>query len=269
MKRVVCNVLVLALVVMTLLSCESNSAKKTLLKMDIEKTQKELPLKLGSMGELTGLTYDDDVVTITYLLNENLNDIEGLIKDSTLVKENFQCMVARNNNMQKMVKQMAGVEASLVLKYKGKTSGKVASVTIAKEELANTDKFILTGAEAAEKLVKNLSRLERNRMPTNVGNGIKMVDAFWDGSNYVYLASLDNHIYSVEALRMSDKNEMKKGIVMALANEPASQAFVEAMITLRKNICYRYQIEGSDDHVDVVVPYSELKSVLSRFGKKM
>ena len=51
MKRVVCNVLVLALVVMTLLSCESNSAKKTLLKMDIEKTQKELPLKLGSMGE--------------------------------------------------------------------------------------------------------------------------------------------------------------------------------------------------------------------------
>ena len=123
MKRVVCNVLVLALVAMTLLSCESNSAKKTLLKMDIEKTQKELPLKLGSMGELTGLTYDDDVVTITYLLNENLNDIEGLIKDSTLVKENFQCMVARNNNMQKMVKQMAGVEASLVLKYKGKTSG--------------------------------------------------------------------------------------------------------------------------------------------------
>ena len=269
MKRVVCNVLVLALVVMTLLSCESNSAKKTLLKMDIEKTQKELPLKLGSMGELTGLTYDDDVVTITYLLNENLNDIEGLIKDSILVKENFQCMVARNNNMQKMVKQMAGVEASLVLKYKGKTSGKVASVTIAKEELANTDKFILTGAEAAEKLVKNLSRLERNRMPTNVGNGIKMVDAFWDGNNYVYLASLDNHIYSIEALRMSDKNEMKKGIVMALANEPASQAFVEAMITLRKNICYRYKIEGCDDYVDVVVPYSELKSVLSRFGKKM
>ena len=101
MKRLVCNVLVLALVVMTLLSCEPNSAKKTLLKMDVEKTQKELPLKLGSMGELTGLTYDDDVVTITYLLNENLNDIEGLIKDSTLVKENFQCMVARNNNMQK------------------------------------------------------------------------------------------------------------------------------------------------------------------------
>ena len=90
-----------------------------------------------------------------------------------------------------------------------------------------------------------------------------------DGDNYVYLASLDKRIYSIEALRMSDKNEMKKGIIMALANEPASQAFIEAIITLRKNICYRYKIEGSDDYVDVVVPYSELKSVLSRFGKKM
>lgn len=269
MKRIVYNVLVLALLVVTLMSCDSNSAKKTLLKMDVDKMQKELPLKLGSMGDLTALTYDDDVVTITYLLNENLNDIDGLIKDSILIKENFQCMVSRNNNMQKMVRQIAAADASLVLKYKGQTSGKVASVTIAKEELANTDKFILTGTEAAEKLVKNLSRLERNRMPTTVGNGIKMVDAFWDGDNYVYLASLDKRIYSIEALRMSDKNEMKKGIIMALANEPASQAFIEAIITLRKNICYRYKIEGSDDYVDVVVPYSELKSVLSRFGKKM
>ena len=267
MKRIACSVLMLASLVVMLVSCDSNVAKKTLLKMDVEKIQKELPIKLGSMGDLSSVTYEDDVVTLTYLVNETLNDIDGLIKDSTLVKENFQCMVARNNNMQKMVKQMAVVEASLVLKYKGRTSGKVASVTIAKEELANTDKFILTGTEAAEKLVKNLSRLERNRMPTNVGNGIKMVDAFWEGDNYVYLASLANHIYSIEALRMSDKNEMKKGIIMALANEPASQAFIEAMITLRKNICYRYQIEDSDDHVDVVIPYSELKSVLSRFGK--
>ena len=248
-------VMFLASVLVMLLSCDSNVAKKTLLKMDVEKMQKELPISLGSVGNLTGITYDDDVVTISSVMNENMFDIGVLAADSNLIRENFQCMVARNNGMQKMVKQIAAADASLVLKYKGMTSGKVASVTIAKEELANTDKFILTGTEAAEKLVKNL--------------GIKMVDAFWDGDNYVYLASLDKRIYSIEALRMSDKNEMKKGIIMALANEPASQAFIEAIITLRKNICYRYKIEGSDDYVDVVVPYSELKSVLSRFGKKM
>ena len=267
MKRIVCNVLMLASVVVMLLSCESNVAKKTLLKNDVEKIQKELPVRLGSMGDLTTVTYEDDVVTLTYLLNEKLNDIDGLIKDTTLVKENFQCMVARNNTFQKMVKEIADADASLVLNYKGKTSGKVASVTICKEEMANTDNFILTGTAAAEKLVANITRLERNRMPTDVGSGVKIVDAFWEGDNYVYLATLSKSLYTIEGLRMADKNAMKQGVIAALANEPSSRTFIEAMITLRKNVGYRYQIEGSKDHVDIMVSYSELKGVLSRLGK--
>ena len=267
MKRIVCNVLMLASVVLMLLSCDSNGAKKTLLKNDVEKIQKELPVRLGSMGDLTTVTYEDDVVTLTYLLNEKLNDIDGLIKDTTLVKENFQCMVARNNVFQKMVKEIADADASLVLNYKGKTSGKVASVTISKEEMANTDSFILTGTAAAEKLVANITRLERNRMPTDVGSGVKIVDAFWEGDNYVYLATLSKSLYTIEGLRMADKNAMKQGVIAALANEPSSRTFIEAMITLRKNVGYRYQIEGSKDHVDIMVSYSELKGVLSRLGK--
>ena len=267
MKRIVCNVLMLASVVVMLLSCESNVAKKTLLKMEIEKIQKELPIKLGSMGDLSAVTYEDDVVKLTYLVNETLNDVDGLRKDSTLVKENFQCMVARNNTFQKMVKEIADADASLVLNYKGKTSGKVASVTISKEEMANTDNFILTGTAAAEKLVANITRLERNRMPTDVGSGVKIVDAFWEGDNYVYLATLSKSLYTIEGLRMADKNAMKQGVIAALANEPSSRTFIEAMITLRKNVGYRYQIEGSKDHVDIMVSYSELKGVLSRLGK--
>ena len=143
----------------------------------------------------------------------------------------------------------------------------MASVTIAKDVLANTDKFILTGTAAAEKLVKNVTRLERNRMPTDMGSGIKLVDAFWEGDNYVYLANLDKTIYSIEGLRMANKNDMKQGIIAALANDPSSRNFIEAMITLRKNVGYRYQIEDSKDHVDIMVSYSELKGVLSRLGK--
>ena len=267
MKRFVCNVLMLASVVLVLLSCDSNVAKKTLLKNDVEKIQKELPVRLGSMGDLTTVTYEDDVVTLTYLLNEKLNDIDGLIKDTTLVKENFQCMVARNNAFQKMVKEIADADASLVLKYKGKTSGKVASVTICKEEMANTDNFILTGTAAAEKLVANITRLERNRMPTDVGSGVKIVDAFWEGDNYIYLATLSKSLYTIEGLRMADKNAMKQGVIAALANEPSSRTFIEAMITLRKNIGYRYQLEDSKEHVDILIPYSELKGVLGRIGK--
>ena len=69
MKRIFCNVLMFASVIAMLLSCESNVAKKTLLKMEVDNIQKELPIKLGSMGDLSAVTYEDDVVTLTYLVN--------------------------------------------------------------------------------------------------------------------------------------------------------------------------------------------------------
>ena len=79
MKRIACNVLMLASLVVMLLSCDSNVAKKTLLNMEIKKIQKELPIRLGSIGDMTTVTYEDDVVTLTYLMNENLNDIFGCV----------------------------------------------------------------------------------------------------------------------------------------------------------------------------------------------
>ena len=268
MKRIACNVMFLASVLVMLLSCDSNVAKKTLLKMDVEKMQKELPISLGSVGNLTGITYDDDVVTISSVMNENMFDIGVLAADSNLIRENFQCMVARNNGMQKMVKQISEAGASLVLKYKGKTSGKEASLTITKEELSNTDKFILTGVDAAEKYVDNSLRMERKRMPMDVGNGIKMIDSFWEGDNLVYLSSLDKHIYSVEGFRNADKGAMKQGVLAMLSNETASQSFIEALVTMRRNIIYRYQVEDSNEHIDIVISNSDLKNVLGRFGKK-
>ena len=52
MKRIACNVLMLASLVVMLLSCDSNVAKKTLLNMEIKKIQKELPIRLGSIGDM-------------------------------------------------------------------------------------------------------------------------------------------------------------------------------------------------------------------------
>ena len=67
---------------------------------------------------------------------------------------------------------------------------------------------------------------------------------------------------------MATKNDMKQGVIAALSNDPSSRTFIEAMITLRKNIGYRYQVEDSKDHVDIIVSYSDLKRILGAFGKK-
>ena len=84
----------------------------------------------------------------------------------------------------------------------------------------------------------------------------------------MYLSSLDKRIYSVEGFRNADKGAMKQGVLAMLSNETASQSFIEALVTMRRNIIYRYQVEDSNEHIDVVISNSDLKNVLGRFGKK-
>lgn len=255
----------LATLLVTITSCDKSAASKVLLQKQIEDTQKKLPISMGAMGTMSSITYNDDVVTFTYILNERLSDIKVLMEDSLLIKENFQCLVARNNAMQQMVKEIASAEANLRLKYKGRTSGKVATVTISNTELSDTENFIFTPEKAAQKLVDNCVNIEKKKIPINNLNGSHTTDEFWEDNTLVYVITFKKG-YSISAFE-ENKANIHTQMGMALANQATAQSFIEAMISINRSICYRIKVEGSDGNVDINFSPSELKTILARMGK--
>lgn len=265
MKRILFGMLMLATMLVTFTSCDKSAASKVMLQKQIEETQKRLPMSMGAMGTMSTITYNDDVVTFTYILNERLSDIKVLMDDSLLIKENFQCLVARNNAMQQMVKEIASAEANLRLKYKGRTSGKVATVTISNSELADTENFIFTPEQAAQKLVENCVNIEKKKIPVNNLNGSHTTDEFWEDNTLVYVITFKKG-YSIKAFE-ANKSNIHTQMRMALASQTAAQSFIEAMISLNKSICYRIKVEDSEGNVDITFSPSELKTVFARMGK--
>lgn len=255
----------LATLLVTFTSCNKNAASKVLLQKQIEETQKKLPMSMGAMGTMSTITYDNDVVTFTYTLNERLSDINVLMEDSLLIKENFQCLVARNNAMQQMVKVIATAEADLRLKYKGRTSGKVATVTITNAELSDTENFIFTPEKAAQKLVDNCVNIEKKKIPIDNLNGSHTTDEFWEDNTLVYVITFKKGI-SIQAFEQN-KSNIHTQMGMALASQTAAQSFIEAMISINRSICYRIKVEDSEEKVDITFSPSELKTVLARMGK--
>lgn len=255
----------LATLLVTFTSCNKNAASKVLLQKQIEETQKKLPMSMGAMGTMSTITYNNDVVTFTYTLNERLSDINVLMEDSLLIKENFQCLVARNNAMQQMVKVIATAEADLRLKYKGRTSGKVATVTITNAELSDTENFIFTPEKAAQKLVDNCVNIEKKKIPIDNLNGSHTTDEFWEDNTLVYVITFKKGI-SIQAFEQN-KSNIHTQMGMALASQTAAQSFIEAMISINRSICYRIKVEDSEEKVDITFSPSELKTILARMGK--
>lgn len=262
MKKSIIMLLAVLPLMLFLASCDSHKVDKTKLKMEVESVQGQLPIDCGSMGLLTGVTYKDDVVTFTYSANEDIIDVDGLSKDSNMVKQNFQCLATLDNSIQQMLKEIGNAQGSLCIKYKGKESGKVAKVNISNADLSNMDKFLLSREEAGEMFVNNTLKIERNKMPMDLGNGIMLDKSFWEGKTLVYHASLDGSVYPPNALSEADVAGMKQGIAEGLGKERASKTFIETLAVLGRNLCYRYQVEGTDNCVDVVFTPKDLKKLL-------
>lgn len=255
----------LATLLVTITSCDKSAANKAMLKKQVEETQKKLPMSMGAMGTMSTITYANDVVTFTYTLNERLADISLLMEDSLLIKENFQCLTARNNAMQQMVKEIANADASLVLKYRGRTSGKVTSVTISNTELSDTENFIFTPEKAAQKLIDNSVSMEKKKIPINNLNGSHITDEFWEGNTLVYVITFKKGC-SIKAFE-ANRNSIHTQMSMALASQASAQSFIEAMISVNKSICYRIQVEDEEGKVDITYATPELKTILARMGK--
>lgn len=260
MKKCICSLLMFTLLFVMFVSCDPYAANKEKLKKLVEETQSLLPQDKGSLGVLSDITYVGDMVTLSYLVNEDLVNVDLFAEDSILFKENFQCFVSNDNDFRYMMNDISSANASLTMKYEGQTSGKIATLTITSKEL-NDDKFILNSNEAAEKIINNIFKIERKNLPKDQGDGVTMTDIFREGDTYVYFYTLDNRMYQSEAFTQAAENAMKRELLESYSDGSISKYVIDAFVTLQKNICYRYHIKGTADCFDVILTPEDLKSV--------
>lgn len=258
MKKVYSLFLLMATLAFVAVSCKSDSdrAKNELEKMAKEANE-DCPFSIGMVGEITSIEFDGQNLVFYASADEDFVDLDVLEQNPELAKEGaFQSLFsnADADNTKKLMEELEKANAGLRVVYKGQTSGRTVSFTISYDELKKRSDNPSEAMDPDEFLEQNV-RVTNNQCPVAVETGIVMQEVFVEGSNVVYLYSMDEDLYDIDQMNenRSEAQALLDDEIRNLERDPAGKSFLDACRNAHKNIIYRYVGSASGKSVDFFV----------------
>ena len=220
----------------SLLMIVMTGCQEAKLKTVIRIANKQCPLDMGEVGNITSIIYDGDNVVYTLNMNEEITNIKILKDNPESMKSSIKMMFQNPAaDVKEMLKLMAKCNSGLHMIFVGNKSGEQAVCELTAEELKEV---INTNADPAQ---SGQTKLE----------------------SVVYICSVDEELCPISQIE-ENAAEVKEGIVSTLASQtdPATQIFIKTCVENNKNITYRYIGKDSGKQYDVVIPVSDLKKML-------
>ena len=118
--------------IMTMMS----SCSEIKLKAAVEAADSQCPMSLGFAGELTKISYDDDLVVFAITMDESIVDIDMMADNPDIMKAAIKTMLANaGDEAGVLIDMIIDANANLCFKYIGRKSGKEASIILRASEL--------------------------------------------------------------------------------------------------------------------------------------
>ena len=100
-------------------------SQKSKLKLAIELADKQCPMDMGTVGEISGITFDGTDVIYNMLMNEDYLDLNALEKNPDAMKSAVTAMFKNpKGEIKTMLEMVVDTKSGIKFIYKGKTTGK-------------------------------------------------------------------------------------------------------------------------------------------------
>lgn len=237
--------------------------QKSKLKLGIEAANKQCPMKMGTVGEVSSITYDGTDVVYLLTMNEGYIDLEALDKKPEAVKA---AAVAMFRNPEKNIKEMLNlvIDANSGIKfvYKGQTSGKEVSCYLGTEDLKNLLNQDMSKEESDQKKLEELVNVTNVSCPMAIDEATTLNNLTIESDRVVYHYTVDEESMEIVAMK-ENEGEIKQNIKSSLdVSEPALKMFLEACIKSNKGLGYQYTGNTSNESVEIIFSVSEIKALL-------
>lgn len=234
------------------------SCSKSKLQLQIELANRQCPISMGTMGEMTSITYEDDNVTFSCEINEEFINIDKIKENADLIKENaIVTLMNSTGDIKTLIDELEKAGAGLALKYKGKQSGKEFSITFTPEEIASAGKVQEEDKDPMELLNAQIDAANL-QCPIEAAQGMEIESISVEGDFVVYNVTTDESIYSIEQLN-AGKKTMKQAIKESLKEtDEASEQLLKLCKMTRKGIAYKYVGNTSGEVCFIEIASSEL-----------
>lgn len=212
---------------------------------------------MGLMGEVAGFEIEDGNVVVNYNVNEDVVNIDFLNKNTDMVKRNAAMMFNNpTGNIKALFDVLEDVDAGLILKFNGVTTGKVASVTLTTNDI---DEYLNSKEEKdPQAILESQVEITNAQCPIHISPGMNVVNITIEGEYVVYNVECDETSYSIAALN-ANKNQIKQAVVNGLdSNDPTMAMFMKICKDAGKGISYKYKGDKSGETCTIELSASGL-----------
>ncbi len=234
------------------------SCSKTKLQILLEAANKECPVSMGLLGEISSITYEDNTVFFNYEINEDIVNIDILESNAETLKAN--AIIALQNSTGETKELMAEIKnagAGLSLAFKGKQSGKTTTFELTPEEIATIGSTSAADSDPAVQL-EALLKSANMQLPREDGPGMVSESATVEGDYVVYTLKVDEDIHSIQELN-AQKKQIKDNIKNMFANpDLVMQQEIAIYKNAGKGLIYKYVGNQSGETCVVEIDADEL-----------
>lgn len=113
-----------------------SSCSESKLSMAIAVANQKCPTNIGELGEMTSISYEDNVVTLMFTIDDAMMSVSKLATSPEVMKAGAVAF-ARNpkEEIQMMIKLISEAGADICLVYRGRPSGEEVKSTLSSSDL--------------------------------------------------------------------------------------------------------------------------------------
>ena len=224
----------------------------------IESLQDNLPISMGLMGEITGISISDDKLLLTCSVDESVIDIPKLKEEPDLIKNNLlQWLSGSNSQYGFFFDALSKENLGMKVLYIGKTSGDSVSGELTPDEIKNREIFA-KNYDPVKHLDLQIQQANA-QMPMSEDEGLTCTKVAKKGKYVVYYFLCDEPSYDMKLMKKIQPTMYALALNEVNSNEASITQFRRICIEAKVGIAYYYIGKKSGKTVKIRIPVKELR----------
>jgi len=250
----------LPVMLMALLAAGCVDKRVTALKNAVSEFNDELPMSIGSLGDVTSVAYDEEENNIVLDCSVNDDFLTYQDYEKTDKKSNLRAfkVFLTESSMKPLAERLSELNAGMIINYKWQKSGDTNTLAIPGEEIRDALENPMTEEEKSKVIIENFINNSVVNCPMEIEDGITLVNVFDDGGNIVYLCEASQEQHNVIGMIEANKDNIKTSMLLGMGSDPTMHQICKALKIAGRGLTYRYVGNITRDSVDITISPDEV-----------
>ena len=230
---------ILTLISLVFYSCDSSKKK---LQADIESANKECPINLGMVGEISSIEFDEDAdeVIMTMTISKDMPlKISALEKLKHTLKRAMMGNWVKAEDSLKLMEEIAKAGSKITIVMRTENTDENIKIKISKDEVKDLAEGKIDPISPRD-LLEIMIASTNAQCPIQIDEVTILSSVSLEGKNVVYNYSLDEDVVTMDAIEQN-KSSIKSNLKQALsAPDPTMKQMISACKEANTGISYRY-----------------------------